>query len=77
MNFSTSVAGGIRVEIQDAEGKPIPGFTLADCPEIFGDALQRAVAWKSGPDVSRLAGRPVRLRFVMKDADLYSFRFRQ
>ena len=27
------------------------------------------------PDVSRLAGQPVRLRFVMKDADLYSIRF--
>ena len=26
--------------------------------------------------VGRLAGQPVRLRFVMKDADLFSFRFR-
>ena len=27
-----------------------------------------------GGDLSSLAGKPVRLRFVMKDADLYAFR---
>ena len=27
------------------------------------------------PDVGALAGRPVRLRFVMRDARLYSFQF--
>ncbi len=76
INYSTSAAGSVRVEIQDAAGKPIPGFALADCPEIFGDRIEQVVAWKGGTDVSKLAGRPVRLRFVMKDADLYSLRFR-
>ena len=32
-------------------------------------------AWKNGSDVSKLAGKPIRLRFVMQDADLYSIRF--
>ena len=76
MNFSTSIAGSVRVEIQDATGSPIPGYTLADCPEIFGDHLERVVAWKGGTDVGGLAGKPIRLSFVMKDADLYSMRFR-
>jgi len=76
MNFSTSVAGSVRVEIQDADGKPIPGYGLKDCPEIFGDNLERIVSWKGGSDVNPLAGKPVRLRFVMTDADLYSIRFR-
>ena len=75
VNFSTSAAGGIRVEIQDASGRPLPGFALADCPEIFGDDLQRAVAWRQGPDVSTLAGKPVRLRFALRDADLYALQF--
>ena len=43
---------------------------------VFGDDLDRQVSWKAGPDVSKLAGKPVRLRFVLKDADLYSMRFR-
>ena len=75
MNFATSAAGSIQVEIQDGDGKPIPGFTLANSPEIFGDDLERIAAWKGGADVSRLAGKPIRLRFVLKDADLYSIRF--
>lgn len=76
LNGSTSAAGGIRVEIQDAEGRPIPGFALADSVEIVGDDLARSVAWKGGASVSRLAGQPVRLRFQMRDADLFSYRFK-
>lgn len=64
------------MEIQDAEGKPVPGFALADCPEIFGDEIERVVPWKDGADLASLRGAPVRLRFVLKDADLYSIRFR-
>ncbi len=76
MNFSTSAAGSIRIEIQDAEENPIKGFTLEECPEIFGDSLNYIVFWNTGGDVSSLSGKQVRLRFVMKDADLYSIRFR-
>lgn len=77
LNFSTGAAGVIRVELQDAEGKPLPGYTLADATEIIGDAIERTVTWKSGSDLANLAGRPIRARFVMKDADLYSLRFRK
>jgi len=76
MNYSTSAVGSVRVEIQDQEGKPLPGFSLADCPDIWGDAIEEVVKWQSGSDVSALAGQIVRLRFVMKDADLYAIRFR-
>ena len=75
MNYSTSGAGGVRVELQDAAGKPIEGYALADSPEIYGDAIEHVVSWKGGNDVAGLAGRPVRLRFVMRDADLYAIRF--
>jgi hypothetical protein len=77
LNFATSAAGGIRVEIQDSSGKPLPGFALADAVETIGNEMERAVRWKAGADVSSLAGKPVRLRFVMKDARLYSFQFRR
>jgi len=76
LNFATGAAGGVRVEIQDADGKALPGYTLAEAVEQVGDEIERVVRWKSGADVGRLAGQPVRLRFVMKDADLYSIRFR-
>lgn len=75
LNFATSAAGGIRVEVQDIDGKPIPGFTLAESVETIGNEIDRVVRWKGGADVSALASRPSRLRFVLKDARLYALRF--
>lgn len=75
INFSTSAAGSVRVEIQDKDGKPINGFSAADCPELFGDSIARRVKWNSDADLSALAGTPVRLFFELRDADLYSFQF--
>ena len=75
MNYSTSAAGGVRVEIQDAEGNPMPGFTLVTAVDHYGDSIDQVVSWDSGSDVSSLEGIPVRLRFLIKDADLYSIRF--
>lgn len=77
LNFATSAAGSIAVAIETPEGKSIPGFTAKDCPEIFGDALARPVHWKNGSDVSQLAGKPVRLKIKLKDADLYSLQFKK
>jgi hypothetical protein len=76
LNFSTSAAGSVRIEIQDAKGNPIPGFTLAEAPTLYGDSIARTYAWQGDPDLSQLAGRPVRLRFVLQEADVFSFRFR-
>jgi hypothetical protein len=76
VNFASSAAGSLRVELQDADGKPFDGFGLEDCPEVFGDSLERVIVWKAGSDIHKLAGQPVRLRVALKDADLYSFQFR-
>jgi hypothetical protein len=70
LNFSTGAAGGIRAELLDEAGA-----VLAESQEMVGDDLARPVAWKAGAALSALAGRPVRLHLVMKDADLYSMRF--
>ena len=77
INYSTSAVGSLRFELQTEAGEAIEGFTMADCPVIFGDEIERVVSWDAGSDVSALAGRPVRLRVRLKDADLYSIRFRQ
>ena len=77
LNFSTSAAGSLRVELQYENGQPIPGFSLEDCHEYFGDSTERVVTWNRDPDLSEIAGRTVRIRFELKDADLYSFKFRR
>lgn len=76
LNFSTSAPGGVRVELQDAAGQPLPGYTLDDARELIGDEIERTCSWRGGESVAALRGQPVRLRFVLKDADVFSFRFR-
>jgi len=75
LNFATSAAGSVRVEIQNADGTPIPGYSAKEAQELIGNTVERPARWKAGTDVSALAGRPIRLHFIMKDADLYSLQF--
>ena len=75
INFSTAAAGSIHVELQDENGEALAGFGRSNCHEIFGDSLEHLVAWKENPDLGRLAGQTIRLRFILKEADLYSFKF--
>ena len=76
INYSTSAAGEIRVEIQDEHGKPIPGFTMQESQTVIGNEIMRTVSWNGKENVEALASKPVRLRMYMKDADLYSLRFK-
>ncbi len=78
LNIETSALGLARVEIQDADGIPIEGYTLDDCDRIHtANTVDRVVTWRRGEsDVSALAGQPVRLRFELQfGAKLYAFRF--
>ncbi|MCA9117238.1 MAG: hypothetical protein KDA79_19345, partial [Planctomycetaceae bacterium] len=70
INYATSAAGSVKVEIQHPDGRPVRGFSLADSAEMYGDSINHVVTWQSGSDVSQLAGMPVRVRFVLSDADL-------
>lgn len=65
---------GTRVEVQDEAGEPIPGFTLADCTAMIGDEINHPVTWKGG-SLTKLAGKPVRLRFHLIEADLFALQF--
>lgn len=75
LNVATAAAGSLQVEVQDAAGQALPGFALADMAPWFGDALDAPITWKSGGDLAAFAGQPIRLRFALKDADLFALRF--
>lgn len=60
------------MELQGAGGQPLAGFKLEDGGEIYGDETACALC---SPDLARLAGRPVRLRVALRDADLLAIRF--
>ncbi len=76
LNLATSAAGSVQVEIQDMAGNAHSGFAIDDCSPIFGDSLEREITWGTDSKVASLAGKPVRLRFVLQDADIFAFQFR-
>jgi len=76
LNLDASATGEISVELQDAAGKPLSGFTFADSDPLIRNNVAETAAWKGGDsDLSRLAGTPVRVAFRMRLAKLYSFQF--
>ncbi|MFH1567507.1 MAG: hypothetical protein ABIL09_05845 [Gemmatimonadota bacterium] len=65
--------GELRVELRDESGAVIEGFGAGDCAPVGADSTAAAVAWQHGPSVEPLRQRPVRLRFLLKNARLYSY----
>ena len=64
--------GWIKVQVLDENGKAIPGFTIDDCDELRGDSLDHVVTWNGNEQLP--PDRPLRFRFVMTEARLYSLR---
>lgn len=75
LNFATGDVGEIAIEVRDADGFAIPGFTLEDSPRLNGDSLTRHVVWKSGRSLGELLGQNVKIYFEMKDANLFALSF--
>jgi len=75
VNYATDAVGWLRFELCEPGGAPISGFSLADSELLFGNEIAREVSWKGGAGLGALAGRPVRLRVRLENADLYAIRF--
>lgn len=74
LNYSTSASGSVRVELQNPDGGTVPGYALSDMDDIYGDQTDGVVRWRTKATVGELAGRPLRMRFELRDADLFAFR---
>lgn len=53
---------------------PYEGFSFADCETVKENSTEALVKWKGGADLSALQGKPVYLRFQMRNMSLFSFR---
>jgi hypothetical protein len=73
VNYATSSVGSLKIAVLDLDGRELPGLGEADSEELAGDEIDRDVRWKGGATIATLGERPVRLKFVLRDADLYSF----
>ena len=66
--------GKLLVEVLDAKGTPIPGFTKKDCSILKRmDSTKQMIVWKNKTDLSELSGKNISLKFYLTDGDLYSF----
>jgi hypothetical protein len=75
LNLNASAMGEVRVELREADGRPIPGFGFEECDPIHGNSLERTVTWQGKPSVEALASRTVRIAFRLSAAKLYAFQF--
>jgi hypothetical protein len=75
VNASVRPEGALRIGLLDEQGKPIPGRGSEDCRAITGDHSQAMIEWADSADVSTWAGRPIKLQFDLKDADVFGFQF--
>ena len=69
-NAAIEPQGQLAVGLLDAEGRPLPGYELARCEPLHGDALAHAVRWGSRTSVP--LSRPLRLRVRAAGARLFS-----
>ena len=75
LNADTSAGGAIRVQIEDENGEPLAGYSAGQADELNGNSVSHIATWEGRPHVGELAGRVVRLRFLMNGCKLYSFQF--
>ena len=86
LNYRANQGGQVRVGLYQPNGTAIPGHSLSECQPLTGDQLNQTVMWKSvsgnivgktNADISHLRRNhpAVRLRFELKNADLFSLQF--
>ena len=81
INAACGPEGYIKVDVADESGNVLRGNGLDDCDAFTGDSVRHVVTWHGDSTVRKpeaeadRRARPYRvLRFVMRDAELYSFR---
>ncbi len=74
LNVDCAASGTGRVEIRDAQNRPIPGYTLADCDPIGLNEVDVPVTFHGKSDLGAIS-QPVRLFFSFCNAKLYAFQF--
>ena len=75
VNASTKPQGAVRVELLDPAGQPLQGFAMSE--PITGDSLRHRVVFSRKKDLSALVGKPICLRFHLRDSQLFAFAFRK
>ena len=71
--ININATASAKVAITDENGKAFPGFGFDDCDQIKGDFVAKTVTWNGNFSVEAMAGKTVRLNFLMKNTKLFAF----
>jgi hypothetical protein len=70
---NADVKGELKVELEDAEGKVISGYSKQDCIPMKINSTKYLISWKNNKSVSKLINKKIKIKFYLNNADLYSF----
>lgn len=71
---ATNKKGELDVELIDESGKVIPGYSRKECNTLRGlDSTKKMVTWKNKNDIVSLKGKNIKVKFYLKQLDLYAF----
>jgi len=65
--------GQISAEVIDENGKTIAGFSKDQCLPVTVNGTKLAIEWKNKKSLKNISGKPIRIKFYLKNTDLYSF----
>lgn len=77
INAKCGVSGSVKVEVVDHNNNVIGSCSKDNCDPLTGDSVKHTVTWNRDASIptSRGHGTWRKLRFFLKDAELFSFRF--
>ena len=79
INARTASDGFIKVAVRQGDGVNdgdwLDDYGYDRAAEFTGDSTDHGYRWKGGADPAALKGKPIRLHFWLKKAELYSFWF--
>jgi len=73
INAKTAADGYVLAELLGTDDQVIPGFSRADCLPFTGDAVRHVLTWKTPALPEGRQGTDTKVRFLLKNADLYSY----
>ena len=75
INATVRDKGYIKMEVLDANGQLIPGYTQKECKPLINDNLYHIMSWNGKTDIRNLDKKYIKLRIFLKKSDLFSVSF--
>lgn len=67
--------GELAVSVIEQDGYHAPEYAVVRCATQDGDAISHRLTWIERTDLEPLKGKEIRLKFYLRQADLYSYWF--